>query len=172
MTKIKRTALFIVLLHLPIALLLVISDATFASFEVAMLSGAMITMGSLYAYRNMIHSKVGEAEIGDHKDAIDMMEDPYDLYDDERDMEIADVKEMIKAEKQLQKKAILENTVKNGSALISIYRVIPYVFFAMGFVILQNSHMMQLLAYLVGLGYGIVIGYLIAKEWFIGHSSD
>lgn len=167
MTKIKKTALFIVLLHLPIFLLLVISDATFASFEVAMLSGTMITMGSLYAYRNMIRSKVGEAEIGDHKDAIDMMEDPYDLYDDERDMEIADVKEMIKAEKQLQKKAILENTVKNGSALISIYRVIPYVFFALGFIALQSNHMLQLLPYLIGLGYGIVIGYLVAKEWFI-----
>ena len=167
MTKIKKTALFIVLLHLPIFLLLVISDAVMLSFEIAMLSGAMITMGSLYAYRNMIHSKVGEVEIGDDKDAIDVMDDPYDLYEDERDMEIADVKEMIKAEKQLQKKAILENTVKNSSALVSVYRLIPYVFFSLGFIALQNNHTMHLLSYLVGLGYGIVIGYLIAKEWFI-----
>lgn len=166
MTKIKKTALFIVLLHLPILLLLVISDAVFASFEVAMLSGVMITMGSLYAYRNMIRSKVGVAEIGDHKDTIDMMEDPYDLYDDERDMEIADVKEMIKAEKKLQKQAVIENTVKNSSALVSVYRLIPYAFFVIGFVTLQNNQMLQLLPYLIGLGYGIVIGYLIAKEWF------
>lgn len=167
MTKIKKTALFIVLLHLPIALLLVISDAVFASFEIAMLSGAMITMGSLYAYRNMIHAKVGDVDIEAHKDSIDMLDDPYDLYEDEREMEIADVKEMIKAEKKLQKQAILENTVKNGSALISIYRVIPYVFFALGFIALQNNHMLHLLAYLIGLGYGIVIGYLVAKEWFV-----
>lgn len=170
MRKIKKTALFIVLLHVPIALLLVISEAVFASFEIAMLSGAMITMGSLYAYRNMIHAKVGEVEVGDHKDSIDVMDDPYDLYDDERDVEIADVKAVIKTQKELQKKAILENTVKNGSALISIYRVVPYVFFALGFIALQNNHMLHLLAYLIGLGYGIVIGYLVAKEWFIHHS--
>ncbi|MFA6187752.1 MAG: hypothetical protein WC680_00580 [Sulfuricurvum sp.] len=167
MTKIKKTALFIILLHVPILLLLVISDAVFASFEIAMLSGAMITMGSLYAYRNMIRSKVGEAEIGDHKDAIDIMDDPYDLYDDERDLEIADVKEMIKAEKKLQKQAILENTVKNSSAWVSAYRLLPYAFFAIGFITLQNNQMLHLLAYLIGLAYGIVIGYLIAKEWLV-----
>ena len=170
MTKIKKTAIFIVLLHLPIALLLVISDAVFASFEIAMLSGAMITMGSLYAYRNMIHAKVGDVDIEAHKDSIDMMDDPYDLYEDERDLEIVDVKEMIKAEKKLQKQATLENTVKNGSAWISVYRLIPYAFFALGFIALQNNHMMNLLSYLVGLGYGIVIGYLIAREWFIHQS--
>lgn len=167
MTKIKKTLLFIVLLHVPIALLLVISDAVFASFEIAMLSGAMITMGSLYAYRNMIHAKVGDVDIEAHKDSIDMLEDPYDLYDDERNMEIADVKEMIKAEKELQKQAILENTVKNGSAWVSVYRLIPYAFFVLGFIALQNNHMMHLLSYLTGLGYGIVIGYLISKEWLI-----
>ena len=167
MTKIKKTLLFIVILHVPIALLLVISNAVFASFEIAMLSGAMITMGSLYAYKNMIHAKVGDVDIEAHKDSIDMLEDPYDLYDDERDMEIADVKEMIKAEKELQKQAILENTVKNGSAWISVYRLIPYAFFALGFIALENNHMMHLLSYLIGLGYGIIIGYLISREWFI-----
>jgi hypothetical protein len=165
--KIKKTALFIVLLHLPIFLLLVISDAVFASFEIAMLSGAMITMGSLYAYRNMIRAKVGDVDIEAHKDSIDMMDDPYDLYEDEREIEIADVKEMIKVEKQLQKQALLENTVKNGSAWISVYRLIPYAFFALGFIALQNNHTMHLLSYLIGLGYGIVIGYLIAREWFV-----
>jgi hypothetical protein len=167
MTKIKKTAFFIVLLHFPIALLLVISDAVFASFEVAMLSGAMITMGSLYAYRNMIRSKVGEAEVGDQKDSIDRLDDPYDLYEDERDLEIADVKEMIKEEKKLQKQATMENTVKNISAMVSLYRLIPYAFFAIAFVVLQNNHMMHLWSYLIGLAYGIVIGYLVAREWFV-----
>lgn len=170
MTKIKKTALFIVLLHLPIALLLVISKSVFTSFEVAMLSGAMITMGSLYAYRNMIRSKVGEVDLDAHKDSIDMLDDPYDLYEDERDLEIADVKEMIKTEKKLQKQAVFENTVKNSSAWVSAYRLLPYAFFAIGFITLQNTHMMHLLAYLVGLAYGIVIGYLVAKEWFVSES--
>lgn len=167
MTKIKKSALFITLLHVPIAFLLVISDAVFVSFEVAMLSSMMITMGSLYAYRNMIRSRVGEVDLEAHKDTIDMMDDPYDLYEDERDIEIADVKEMIKAEKNLQKQAILENTVKNSPALVSVYRLIPYAFFVLGFIALQNNHMLQLLAYLTGLAYGIVIGYLLSREWLI-----
>lgn len=167
MTKIKKTALFIVLLHIPIALLLAVSTSVFASFEIAMLSGAMITMGSLYAYRNMIRSRVDEVDLDAHKDSIDMMDDPYDLYEDERNIEIADVKEMIKAEKKLQKQATLENTVKNVSALVSVYRLIPYAFFVLGFISLQNNHMLDLLAYLTGLGYGIIIGYLLSKEWFV-----
>lgn len=167
MTKIKKTVFFIVLLHVPILLLLVISKPVFGSFEVAMLSGVMIIMGSLYAYRNMIRSKAAEADVGDHKDSIDMLDDPYDLYEDERDIEMADVKEMIKAEKKLQKQAVFENTVKNSSALVSVYRLIPYAFFVIGFITLQNYHMMHLLAYLIGLAYGIVIGYLLAREWLI-----
>lgn len=167
MTKIKKTVLFVVLLHVPIALLLVISPSVFASFEIAMLSTVMITLGSLYAYRNMIRAKVGEAEIGDHKDAIDVMDDPYDLYEDERDMEIADVKELIKEEKKLQKQALLANTVKNASALVSVYRLIPYAFFALGFIVLKNNDMMHLWSYLVGLAYGIVIGYFVAREWLV-----
>lgn len=166
MKKIKKTAFFIILLHIPIALLLVISTSVFVSFEIAMLSGAMITMGSLYAYRNMIRSRVDEVDPEDYKDSIDMMDDPYDLYEDERDMEIADVKKMIKAEKKLQKQAIIENTVKNSGAWISAYRLIPYAFFALGFITLQNNQMLQLLPYLIGLGYGIIIGYLISREWF------
>lgn len=167
MTKIKKTVFFIVLLHVPIALLLVISTSVFASFEIAMLSSAMITMGSLYAYRNMIRSKVGEVDLEDHKDSIDMMDDPYDLYEDEREGEIADIKEMIKAEKKLQKQDTMKNTVKNISAMVSVYRLVPYAFFTLGFIVLQNNHMMQLLAYLIGLAYGIIIGYLVAREWFI-----
>ncbi|MDP3120108.1 MAG: hypothetical protein Q8N01_06815 [Sulfuricurvum sp.] len=167
MTKIKKTALFIVLLHVPIALLWVISPSVFVSFETAMLSSTMITIGSLYAYRNMILSKVGEADPEDHKDTIDRMDDPYDLYEDERDIEIADVKEMIKAQKKLQKQATMENTVKNISAMVSVYRLVPYAFFALGFIVLQNNHMMQLPAYLVGLAYGIVIGYLLARKWLV-----
>lgn len=167
MTKIKKTAFFIVLVHIPIALLLVISASVFASFEIAMLSSAMITIGSLYAYRNMIRSKVADADPADHKDSIDMMDDPYDLYEEEREGEIADVKEMIKAEKKLQKQATMENTVKNISAMVSVYRLVPYAFFTLGFIVLQNNHMMQLLAYLTGLAYGIIIGYLLAREWLV-----
>lgn len=165
--KIKKTLIFAVLLQAIISLLLFISKAVFASFEVAVLSGALITMGSLYAYRNMIRTRTLDVEVGDSKDVIDMMDDPYDLYEEEREGEVEDIKELIKEEKAKQKQNIIENTTKNGSAWVSVYRLLPYAFLVLGFLGLQNNHTLVLLPYLTGLGIGIITGYFLAKEWFL-----
>lgn len=167
MTKIKKTLFILLLLQGVIALLLFISKAFFASFEVALLSGALITMGSLYSYRNMIRARTADADIEDNKDVIDMMDDPYDLYEEERADEIEDIKVMIKEEKARQKQHLVENTVKNGAAWISLYRLLPYAFLVLGFLGLQNNHVLQLLPYLVGLSFGIAVGYFLSREWLL-----
>ena len=166
-TKIKKTVLFLIGLHLIISFLWLISKAVFVSFEVALLSGTIITMGSLYAYRNMIQSRVENSEIDDFKDAIDEMDDPYDLYEEERESEITDIKQMIKEEKARQKQHIVKNTIKNGGAWVSLYRLLPYAFLILGFLGLQNNHTLELLPYMVGLGTGSIVGYFISKEWFL-----
>jgi hypothetical protein len=166
MTKIKRTAIFLIVLQTAVALLLFISKAVFASFEVALLSGAVIIMGSLYAYRNMIRTRTLGVEIEDNKDIIDMMDDPYDLYEEERQDEVQDIKELIKEEKAKQKQNIIENTTKNSAAWVSVYRLLPYAFLVLGFLGLQNNHSLTLLPYMTGLGVGMITGYLLAKEWF------
>ncbi|MDO9208868.1 MAG: hypothetical protein Q7T91_11515 [Sulfuricurvum sp.] len=167
MTKIKKSLLILIAFQTVIFLLLLLSKSVFASFETAMMSGALITMGSLYAYRNMIRARSGDVDIEDSKDVIDMMDDPYDLYEEERTNEVEDIKAMIKEEKARQKQHIVENTVKNGSAWVSVYRLIPYAFLVLGFLGLQNNQMLQLLPYLTGLAVGIVAGYFVAKEWFL-----
>ncbi|MDO9305499.1 MAG: hypothetical protein Q7T77_09210 [Sulfuricurvum sp.] len=166
MTKIKRTAIFLIVLQTAVALLLFISKAVFASFEVALLSGAVIIMGSLYAYRNMIRTRTLGVEIEDNKDIIDMMDDPYDLYEEERQDEVQDIKELIKEEKAKQKQNIIENTTKNSAAWVSVYRLLPYAFLVLGFLGLQNNHSLTLLPYMTGLGVGMITGYLLSKEWF------
>lgn len=165
-TKIKRTAIFLIVLQAAVALLLFISKAVFASFEVALLSGAVIIMGSLYAYRNMIRTRTLGVEIDDNKDIIDMMDDPYDLYEEERQDEVQDIKELIKEEKAKQKQNIIENTTKNSAAWVSVYRLLPYAFLVLGFLGLQNNHSLTLLPYMTGLGVGMITGYLLAKEWY------
>jgi len=140
------------------------------SFLIAMISSMLIVTGSLYSYRNMIQSRVGDVDVDDVKDSIDMMDDPYDLYEEERESEITDIKEMIKEEKARQKSNIIENTTKNASAMVSIYRLIPYAFLILGFIGLENSHSLEILPYLVGLAVGMPIGYLIAKKVFISQS--
>lgn len=142
------------------------------SFIVAMISSMLIVVGSLYAYRNMIQSRVGDVDVSDTKDAIDMMDDPYDLYEEEREQEITDIKQMIKEEKARQKGNVLKNTTQNASAMVSIYRLLPYGFLIIGFIALKNSNALSILPYLVGLAAGMPIGYLLAKKLFILRSSE
>ena len=167
MTKIKKTFFILLVFILGSLGLLILSKAIYASFTVSVLSGALVAMGSLYAYSTMIRQRASEVEFDDSKDAIDAMDDPYDLYEDERESEIADVKVMIKEEKSRQKNEVVKNTLKNGSAWVSLYRLLPYAFLILGFLALQNNHSLVLLSYLVGLGFGIIGGYLLAREWFI-----
>lgn len=140
------------------------------SFLVAMISSMLIVTGSLYSYRNMIQSRVENSEIDDFKDVIDEMDDPYDLYEEERESEITDIKQMIKEEKARQKSNIIENTTKNASAMVSLYRLLPYAFLILGFIGLENSRSLEILPYLVGLAVGMPMGYLIAKKLFISQS--
>lgn len=141
-----------------------------SSFLVAMLSSMLIVTGSLYSYRNMIQSRVENSEIDDFKDVIDEMDDPYDLYEEERESEITDIKQVIKEEKARQKSNIIENTTKNASAMVSLYRLLPYAFLILGFIGLENSRSLEILPYLVGLAVGMPMGYLIAKKLFISQS--
>lgn len=143
-----------------------------SSFIVALFSSMLIVLGSLYAYRNMIQSRVGDVDVSDTKDAIDMMDDPYDLYEEEREQEITDIKAMIKEEKARQKGNILKNTTQNASAMVSIYRLLPYGFLIIGFIALKNSDSLSILPYLIGLAAGLPLGYLLAKKLFILRSSE
>lgn len=143
-----------------------------SSFIVAMLSSMLIVTGSLYSYRTMIRNRVADTEAGDIKDAIDMMDDPYDLYEEEREEEITDIKQMIKEEKARQKGNILKTTTQNGSAWVSLYRLLPYAFLIIGFIALENNQALEILPYMIGLAVGMVIGYWIAKKIFISRSSE
>ncbi len=143
-----------------------------SSFIVAMLSSMLIVTGSLYSYRTMIRNRVADTEAGDIKDAIDMMDDPYDLYEEEREEEITDIKQMIKEEKARQKGNMLKTTTQNGSAWVSLYRLLPYAFLIIGFIALENNQALEILPYMIGLAVGMVIGYWIAKKIFISRSSE
>ena len=143
-----------------------------SSFFVAMFSSTLIVMGSLYSYRNMIQSRVSDVNVEDIKDSIDMMDDPYDLYEEEREEEITDIKQMIKEEKARQKGNILKTTTQNGSAWVSLYRLLPYAFLIIGFIALENNQALEILPYMIGLAVGMVIGYWIAKKIFISRSSE
>lgn len=171
-TRIKKPLVIFAAFQLGAASLHLLSSAIYANFVVAMISAMLISMGSLYAYRNMISRRVADVDPEDNKDIIDMMDDPYDLYEEERAEEVADIKQMIKEEKARQRANIVKNTTQNASAWVSAYRLIPYAFLVLGFIALQNNAIFLALPYLVGLAVGIAGGYLMAKELFISQSSE
>lgn len=172
MTRIKKPIAIALSAFVGSAVLLLISKVIFVNFFLGMLSAMAIVTGSLYSYRNMIIRRSSEVNPEDNKDIIDMMDDPYDLYEEERENEIADIKQMIKEEKARQKSNIIENTTKNGSAWVSIYRLLPYAFLIMGFIALENNHLLEVLPYIAGLTGGIPLGYFFARELFITHTSE
>lgn len=167
MTRIKKPLTLFVAAQAGALVLLLLSNGTYANFVVAMISSMLIVTGSLYSYRNMIARRTEDVDLEDNKDIIDMMDDPYDLYEEERMEEITDIKAMIKAEKARQKGNLIQTTTKNVSAWVSVYRLIPYAFLVLGFIALQNNHALSVLPYLVGLAAGIALGYLIARDLFI-----
>lgn len=137
------------------------------SFFVAVVSSTLVVMGSLYSYRNMIQSRLQNADPQTYKDTIEEMEDPHDLYGEEAVCKSEDVVEVFKAEKAHQKGNVIQNTTQNASAMVSMYRLIPYAFLILGFLALQNNHVFAPLSYMVGLVVGMVVGYFAAKKVFI-----
>jgi hypothetical protein len=172
MTMSKKPFLILAIIVIGSLPLSLVSGAIYANFIVAMFTSMAIVMGSLYSYRNMIQNRVADAEAGDSKDIIDEMDDPYDLYEEEREQEITDIKQMIKEEKARQKTNIIKNTTQNSSAWVSLYRLIPYAILILGFIALENNHALEVLPYMVGLAAGIPLGYLIARTLFISQSSE
>lgn len=166
-TRIKKPLKIVAITMLGSLPLVFISGAVYANFTVAMATSMMIVVGSLYSYKNMIQRRVADVDPEDNKDIIDMMDDPYDLYEEEREQEVEDIKKMIKEEKARQRANLVKNTTKNASAWVSAYRLVPYAFLILGFVALENNHALQLLPYLVGLSAGIPLGYLISKTLFV-----
>jgi hypothetical protein len=167
MTRIKKPLLIFGISQLGAAAMLVYSASAYVNFAVAMTTTTLIVMGSLYSYRNMITRRTADVDPEDNKDIIDMMDDPYDLYEEERAEEIEDIKRLIKEEKARQRANIVKNTTQNASAWVSAYRLIPYAFLILGFVALENNGVLNVLPYLIGLAAGIPVGYLIAKKLFI-----
>jgi hypothetical protein len=167
MTKVGKTLFILFFFSLSSLGLLLLSKAVYSSFTISALSGALVVLGSLYSYSNLIRQRTKEMEFDDSKDIIDTMDDPYDLYEEEKENEVHDIKALIQEEKVRQKNEVVKNTLKNGSAWVSVYRLLPYVFLILGFLGLQNNHSLILLPYFVGLGVGVIGGYLLAREWFV-----
>jgi len=167
--KMKSIKLFS-LWQLIIFLTLFVSKDFFINFEVAFLSSVLILQGSMYSYSKLVKQRLESGAFND-EDALKKIDDPYDLYDEDQeeivDDENFDLKAYIKEEKKrIKKGGALKSTLKTSPALVSIFRLVPYLFLVIGFLSLNNHHILLLKPYLSGLGVGIIAGYFIGKSIF------
>ena len=134
-------------------LFLFVSKSSLISFIVAFISSTIVVIASFKTYQNMVNKRLalndGAYEI-DNRDTIDKLEDPYNLYDEQKNTLVQDLKEAIKQEKELAKKnrRSLKETAKDSATAFSFSRILAYALLVGGFFYLLNSNYLNLYYYL------------------------
>jgi hypothetical protein len=164
----KAISLFLII-ELFILSTYLISSVLFFNIEVAFLSSLFIILGSSFAYKRMISSKIDANIAHDKRELLDEIEDPHGLYDDDFEINDApyeelDLKAIVKEEKAKVKVLSLKNIKHGVSGSISLFRIVPYIFLVFGFVALKNNELLTLWYYLPSLFLGIIAGAFISKE--------
>jgi len=164
---VKRIIKLFVLTQIFISTLFLISFEFYINVQIAFLSSFFIILGSTYAYRQMINTKVDADIVNEERDLLDSIEDPHELYDDEPLNDIPadqlDLKEIVKQEKKKIKILNLKDVKKGSKAGFSPFRLIPYAFLILSFIALKNNDLLIIKIYLPSLLIGIIIGYLSIK---------
>ena len=172
-TRVQKTIKTALLSELMILALWFYSYTFFINFQIAFVSSVLILLGSTYSYKRLVERRVASEERPDDVDIMDKIDDPFDLYseditqEDVLQDEAVDIKALVKEEKKRIKVQNIKNTAKSAPALLSIFRVLPYIFLILGFIALKNNALLSLMPYLIGLGFGIVAGLYMGRSLFV-----
>ncbi len=171
-TRVKRTIKLFIASEIAIFALWLYSYTFFINFQIAFLASALILLGSTYSYKRLVERRVASEERPDDTDLVEKIDDPFDLYSEEISTEAVadedlDLKAIVKEEKKRLKPQNIKNTAKSAPALVSIFRVVPYLFLVLGFIGLKNNGLLSLIPFLVGLAAGIVVGLYMGRSLFI-----
>ncbi len=171
MTRTMRKLIYrLLLVKLVFALVLFVQGYWYwlLNFELAFFAAMFIILGSFSGYKRMIQRRMDAGE-GLDQALFEKIEDPYELYEEEslETEEKQDLKEVIKEEKKRlkQNKETFKKTVKSTTGILSPWRFIPYLFLILSFVALNNNHILDIFAFLLGLGFGIVSAVILGKTW-------
>ena len=145
------------------------SSSVFANVQVAFLSSFFVIVGSSFAYKKMVQTQLKSDNIDKKRDLLDTIEDPHELYDDDKvNEEVSadelDLKEIVKQEKAKIKTFSLKSIKHGAKGSVSLFRLVPYLFLALGFIALKNNELLNLAFYLPSLLIGIILGSVISKR--------
>lgn len=165
---VKKTIKNLLVFEFLILVTTLISFSFFINMQIAALSSFLIIAGSSYAYKKMINTQVELEGVTPERDFLDEIEDPYELYDEtpinEAPFEELDLKAIVKEEKKRIKILNIADIKKGSKASVSLFRLAPYLFLILGFIVLKNNELLDIKIYLPSLLIGIVAGYLISRE--------
>lgn len=147
-----------------------VSVEFYTNIQVAFLSSFIIMFGSFHAHKRMVDSKIKTKSFESDRDALDLIDDPHELYDEtplnDAKPEELDLKQIVKEEKKKIKTFNLKTMKEGSSASFSLFRLGGYLFLVLGFIALKNNEVLDIGVYLISLLPGIIIGYLVSKEIF------
>ena len=173
--RVQKTIKLFLFSEVAILALWLYSYTFFLNFQIAFLASVLIMLGSTYSYKRLVERRVASEDRPDDTDLVEKIDDPFDLYSEEitatslESEDDVDLKSVVQEEKKRLKaqKNTLKNTAKSTPALISIFRVVPYLFLVLGFIALKNNALLSIPPFLVGLGFGIVAGLFMGRALFV-----
>lgn len=144
------------------------SMVLFVNIQVAFLSSLFVILGSAYAYKKMVDTKVASSEYEQERDLLDTIEDPHELYHEqplnETPAQELDLKAIVKEERAKIKTFSLSSIKHGARGSISFFRLVPYIFLILGFIALKNNEILELKFYLPALLVGIVTASIMSKR--------
>ena len=165
---VKKAIKLFVVIELVIVATYFISFDFFINLQIAFLSSFFVIVGSSLAYKRMVNTKVDSKMVDEKRDLLDEIEDPHELYEDhpinDAPIEELDLKEIVKQERAKIKTFSLASIKHGARGSVSLYRLLPYLFLVLGFIALNNNHLLDIKIYLPSLLVGIVVGSIISKR--------
>ena len=125
--------------------------------QIGFLSASLVMLGSMKSYKRMVDARVEHEVITTDidRDVIDKLEDPHDLYSEERVEEpVEDMRTAIKEEKKRLKanRRTLFEVLRDTKGALSLYRIGAYVLLILGFLYLNRHGLLHLPSYLLSIG--------------------
>ena len=124
--------------------------------QIGFITSSLVMFGSILSYRSMVEARLHVGSIpDDERDTLDKLEDPYDLYDDEKEENDVNktLQEVVKEERANLKKnrRSFWETTKDSKAAFSFYRLGSYMLLIFGFFYLNNNKILDIPSYLFSL---------------------
>ena len=119
----------------------------FINSQIGFISSSLVIFASMFSYKKMIKSRLDNEIVvpEDNRDTIDKIEDPYNIYVEDKDI----IKEEKKRLKE-NRRSILE-VLRDSKSALSLYRLGAYGVLILGFFYLNSNHLLDIVSYLFSL---------------------